>query len=76
MFPPEYCVTGWFKWVGASTANGWHMTYRLTMNNKPDNQDASRLGDRTLALFTHSNNHYYPATYHYANMVMGGEPNR
>jgi hypothetical protein len=52
------------------------MAYRLTMNNKPDNQDASRLGDRTLALFMHPNENYYPATYHYANMNMGGDANR
>jgi len=53
MFPPEYAVAGWFRWFGSSS--GWYMTYRLTMNNKTDNQDASRLGDRTLALFIHSN---------------------
>ena len=52
------------------------MAFRFTINNKPDNQDASRLGDRTLALFLHPNLNYYPATYHYANLNMGGEPNR
>jgi hypothetical protein len=74
MFPHEYCVGGWFKWSGAF--NGWHMMYRFTINNKPDNQDASRLGDRTLAVFFHPNMHYYPATYHYVNMNMGGDANR
>jgi hypothetical protein len=74
MFPHEYSVGGWFKWTGAF--NGWHMMYRLTINNKPDNQDASRLGDRTLAVFFHPNMHYYPATYHYVNMNMGGDANR
>ncbi len=74
MFPPEYCVAGWFKWTG--TYEGWHMAYRLTINNKPDNQDASRLGDRTLAVFLHPNLHYYPATYSFANMNMGGDANR
>ena len=53
MFPTEYAVAGWFKWIGGSS--GWYMSYRLTMNNKTDNQDASRLGDRALALFLHSN---------------------
>jgi hypothetical protein len=74
LFPPEYSVGGWFKWSGAF--NGWHMMYRFTINNKPDNQDASRLGDRTLAVFFHPNMHYYPATYHYVNMNMGGDANR
>jgi hypothetical protein len=46
------------------------------MNNKPDNKDASLLGDRTLALFLHPNQNYYPATYHYANTNMGGDANR
>ena len=31
------------------------MNYRLTTNNKTDNQDATLLGDRDLALFAHSN---------------------
>jgi hypothetical protein len=74
IFPQEYSVAGWFKWNG--TYNGWHMAYRFTMNNKTDNQDASRLGDRTLALFLHPNLNYYPATYNYANMAMGGDGNR
>jgi len=66
MFPPEYFVSGWFKWTG--TYSGWHLAFRLTINNKPDNQDASRLGDRTLCTFLHPNLNYYPATYHYTNM--------
>jgi len=74
MFPPEYFVAGWFKWAGAY--NGWHTQFRLTINNKPDNQDASRLGDRTLSVFLHPNLNYYPATYHYSNMQMGGDANR
>ena len=74
MFPVEYAVAGWFKWIGGSS--GWYMSYRLTMNNKTDNQDASRLGDRALALFLHSNQNYYPATYTYTNANMGGDANR
>jgi len=35
MFPNEYAVVGWFKWVGPMS--GWYMNYRLTMNNKTDN---------------------------------------
>jgi len=66
MFPPEYFVAGWFKWSGPYV--GWHMAYRLTMNNKADNSDASKLGDRTLSLFLHPNLHYYISTYHYSNM--------
>ena len=66
MFPPEYFVSGWFKWTGPY--NGWHMAFRLTTNNKPDNSDASKLGDRTLSMFMHPNLNYYPATYHYVNM--------
>ena len=67
-------MTGWFKWTG--TYNGWHMIYRFTINNKPENQDASRLGDRTLALWANPNQHYYPATYSYVNMNMGGDGNK
>jgi hypothetical protein len=52
------------------------MAYRFTINNLADNQDASRLGDRTLALFLHPNENYYPATYLYANMNMGGDANK
>ena len=37
-FPHEYSVSGWFKWVGPYTAD-WHLVFRLTNNNKPDNQD-------------------------------------
>jgi len=74
MFPPEYFVAGWFKWSGAYV--GWHMAYRLTMNNKADNSDASKLGDRTLSLFLHPNLHHYVATCHYVNMQMGGDANR
>jgi hypothetical protein len=74
MLPPEYSVSGWWKWTG--TYNGWCSVYRLTMNNKPDNQDAGRLGDRTITLFDNPNLNYYPATYHYTNMNMAGDPNR
>lgn len=74
MFPPEYSVSGWFKWTGPY--NGWHLVFRLTTNNKPDNQDASRLGDRTLTIFDNPNQNYYPCTYHYANMNGAGEANR
>ena len=74
MFPNEYSVSGWFKWVGGQS--GWYMAYRLTMNNKTDNQDASRLGDRDLSVFLHENQHFYPSTYTYANMEAAGDANR
>ena len=74
MFPTEYSVSGWFKWMGSQS--GWYMAYRLTMNNKVDNQDASRLGDRDLSVFLHSNQNYYPSTYTYTNANMGGDANR
>jgi hypothetical protein len=74
MFPPEYSVSGWFKWAGPYA--GWHLVFRLTTNNKADNQDASRLGDRTITVFDHPNQHYYPVTYHYANMNAAGDANK
>jgi len=50
MFPLEYSVSGWWKWTGSYTAD-WHMLFRFTMNNIPDNQDVSRAGDRALSVF-------------------------
>lgn len=74
MFPNEYAVVGWFKWIGGY--NGWHLLFRLTINGKPDNQDGSRLGDRTLAVWAHPGQFYHPTTYSYVNMFMGGDANR
>jgi hypothetical protein len=74
MLPPEYSVSGWWKWVGPYTAD-WHLVFRLTMNNKPDNQDAGRHGDRDLTVFANKNLNYYPCTYTYTNMVAAGNAN-
>ena len=73
-FPTEYSVSGWYKWVGPYTAD-WHLVFRLTMNNKPDNTDASKHGDRDLTIFANRNLNYYPCTYSYANMNAGGNTN-
>lgn len=73
-FPHEYSVGGWFKWNGAYS--GWHSIFRLTINNKTDNQDASRLGDRVLNLWVHPNLNFYPATYSYTTMNMEGDANK
>jgi hypothetical protein len=73
-FPPEYSISGWFKWQGIYTAD-WHLVYRFTINNKPDNSDASKLGDRTLTVFANRAQFYHATTYSYANMVAGGNPN-
>ena len=73
-FPPEYSVSGWFKWSGVYTAD-WHLVFRFTINNKPDNGDASKLGDRTLAVWANRGQYYHAPTYSYTNMVGGGNPN-
>ena len=50
--------------------------FRLTINDKSINQDASRLGDRTLCVWANPNLNYYPATYNVANMNGAGDGNR
>lgn len=45
------------------------------MNDKPDNQDATRMGDRDLTVFANRNLNYYPCTYSYANMNGAGNAN-
>lgn len=52
-FPVEYSVGAWFKWEGDYVTN-WHMLFRFTTNDKPENQDYARAGDRTLAVFANS----------------------
>jgi hypothetical protein len=51
------------------------MVFRLTINNKPDNQDYQRLGDRDLSMFANRNQYYHTNTYTYTNMVGGGNAN-
>jgi hypothetical protein len=74
MLQDEYAVSGWYKFSPPQQV--WHGVFRLTMNNKPDNRDASRLGDRDLVVFLHNSNQYFPVTYSYGNMYMGGDSNR
>jgi hypothetical protein len=74
MFPPEYSVSGWFKWVGDYKAE-WHLVFRFTLNDKPDNQDLSRMGDRTLTIFAHKTLFYHATTYGYTNMNGAGNAN-
>jgi hypothetical protein len=73
-FPLEYSVSGWYQWSGAFTAD-WHLVFRLTINNKADNQDYQRLGDRTLTIFANKNNFYHCPTYTYTNMNAAGNAN-
>jgi hypothetical protein len=73
-FPDEYSVSGWFKWVG-DYKGAWHLVFRFTTNDKPDNQDASRLGDRTLTIFANNGQFYHCPTYTYVNMNAGGNAN-
>jgi hypothetical protein len=73
-FPPEYSVSGWFRWDGPYAAD-WHLIFRLTINNKADNQDYQRLGDRVLSVFANKANFYHFNTYKYTDMVGGGDPN-
>lgn len=72
-FPPEYSISGWFKWQGIYSADN-HLIYRFTINNKPDNLDDKRLGDRTLAVFASRSQFYTAATYNYTNMNGAGNP--
>lgn len=73
-FPDEYSVSGWWKWAGPLNPSDWPNVFRLTMNNKADNQNAQRLGDRVLQCH-YQNNFYHFPTYTYTNMVAGGNAN-
>lgn len=74
-FPHEYAVAGWFKWTGDYNAD-WHLIFRLTTNNKPDNSDYQKLGDRTLTVFANRGGFYHFPTYTYTNMNGGGNANQ
>jgi hypothetical protein len=52
------------------------MVFRLTMNNKPDNQDYQRLGDRALAVWANKAGFYHFPTYAYTNMNGAGNANQ
>lgn len=71
MFPVEYSIAGWFRWVGP--IKGSHSMMRLTSNPKENNGDANVLGDRALAFFLYFDRNYYPSTYTYTNMFHKGE---
>jgi hypothetical protein len=45
------------------------------MNNKADNQDASRFGDRTLSAWLNNGGFYHFPTYTYTDMNAGGNTN-
>ena len=46
-FPPEYSISGWFRWGGPYTVE-WHLIFRLSIVQRTENQNSGRLGDRTL----------------------------
>lgn len=70
-FPLEYSVSGWFKWKPFEQIP-WRFLFRLTINDKASNKDASVLGDRTLALWHGQNQFYYWTTYSYNDMHGNG----
>lgn len=70
-FAPEYAVAGWFKWNG-NYQGAWHFLFRLTMNNKADNQDVRKMGDSVFTVYANNQLYYSFYTYTYQNMVGGG----
>lgn len=73
-FPGEYAVSGWWKWEG-NYINDWHLIFRLTINNRKNNEDYKRLGDRTLAAFANIGKFYHFPTYTYESMNGEGNAN-
>jgi hypothetical protein len=73
-FPTEYSVSGWFKWDGEYKGD-WHSVFRLTINNKADNADYRRLGDRVLTVFANIQEFLHFPTYKYTGMKGEGEAN-
>lgn len=76
MFPNEYSCSGWFKWSPLKNQKPWHLGFRLTINDKDINKNASRLGDRTLAFWVGKagGNLHFP-TYSYSNLNGAGQAN-
>ena len=73
-FAVEYSVSGWFKKTDEYRADV-HNVFRLTSNNKPENTDDKKLGDRTLAAFAHRAEILILATHTYKNLNGEGSPN-
>lgn len=55
----------------------WHLAFRLHINKEEQNQNAVRLGDRTLGAWVSPAQEgiYAFATYSYANLNGAGDPN-
>lgn len=51
------------------------MVFRFTINNKDENADYRRLGDRTLSVFANKNDFLHFNTYNYTTMNGGGNAN-
>jgi hypothetical protein len=75
-FPDEYSVAGWFRW-SPTTMSPWHLAFRVHINKGDENSNASKLGDRTLALWASPLNSgiYAFATYTYTNLNGAGNAN-
>jgi hypothetical protein len=76
-FPSTYSVQGWFKWTTGAAQQPWHAMFRLTSNLPADNQNAKRLGDRSLSAFlgTLAGGVIAFSSYSYDGLAGAGNPN-
>jgi hypothetical protein len=76
-FPSVYSLQGWFKWAEGAQQQPWHTMYRMTLNSPAENENAKRLGDRTLAAFvgTLAGGVIAFSTYSYDGVTGTGNPN-
>ncbi|KAM3129163.1 hypothetical protein pb186bvf_018718 [Paramecium bursaria] len=77
VFPQEYSVSGWFKWIPPTVRSSWHTAFRLTLFNADQNKNHQQLGDRDLALFygdSTKDNILAFTTYNYTDQFGGGNP--
>lgn len=76
-FADQYSVSGWFKFSGVFTKGAdqskpaRQFVYRLTMNNKVENQDGQRIGDDLLTVVLNPDGTYQAVSYTYAGFAKG-----